>query len=174
MPELPEVETHIVELRPLLKGRRIKGASVFWPRTIAEPDPDRFCDLIRNRRFGELQRRAKYMLLGLDAGWTLVVHLRMTGTLRVVPSRPGDGPAHAGGAGTGGRGGTALSGPPQVWTVLVGARCGPCAAALGAGAPVPLLHRPLAPWGSGPPTSGHQGRLVGPKRRGWGGQHLCR
>lgn len=86
MPELPEVETHIVELRPLLEGRRVEGASVFWPRTIAEPDPDRFCDLIRNRRFGELQRRAKYMLLGLDAGWTLVVHLRMTGTLRVVPS----------------------------------------------------------------------------------------
>ena len=86
MPELPEVETHIVELRPLLEGRRIESASVSWARTIAEPEPDRFRQLIRGRRFEDLQRRAKYMLLGLDAGWTLVVHLRMTGTLRVVPS----------------------------------------------------------------------------------------
>ena len=86
MPELPEVETHIVELRPLLEGRRVESAEVSWTRTIAEPDPDRFCDLIRGRRFEDLQRRAKYMLMGLDAGWTLVVHLRMTGTLRVVPS----------------------------------------------------------------------------------------
>ena len=85
MPELPEVETHIVELRPQLEGRRIEGASIFWPRTIAEPDPNQFCQLIQGRRFNKLQRRAKYMLLGLDAGWTLVVHLRMTGTLRVVP-----------------------------------------------------------------------------------------
>lgn len=86
MPELPEVETHIVELRPLLEGRRVESASVSWARIIAEPDPDRFCDQIRGLRFRELQRRAKYMLLGLDAGWTLVVHLRMTGTLRVVPA----------------------------------------------------------------------------------------
>lgn len=85
MPELPEVETYVRALKPLLKGKTILSAEVHWPRTIAAPDADRFTDLIRGRSFSSFGRRGKYMLLGLDSAETLIVHLRMTGELRLHP-----------------------------------------------------------------------------------------
>ncbi len=86
MPELPEVETHVRELAEVLPGRHIRQVTVSWSRTVAEPDPDTFCALLAGRTFQSLSRRAKYLLFGLDEGWTLLLHLRMTGTLRVVPA----------------------------------------------------------------------------------------
>jgi formamidopyrimidine-DNA glycosylase len=86
VPELPEVETYIRALAPLLHGRRIAGAHVYWPRTIATPDADAFIHLIKGRGFVHFDRRGKYMLFGLDSGETLIVHLRMTGELRVQPA----------------------------------------------------------------------------------------
>ncbi len=83
MPELPEVETYVRALEPLLKGKTVLKAEVRWPRTIAVPDAARFTDLVRGRRFASFGRRGKYILLGLDSGETLVVHLRMTGELRL-------------------------------------------------------------------------------------------
>ena len=85
MPELPEVETYVRALKPLLKGKTILSAEVNWPRTIAAPDADRFSDLVRGRSFSSFGRRGKYMLLGLDSAETLIVHLRMTGELRLHP-----------------------------------------------------------------------------------------
>ena len=83
MPELPEVETYVRALKPLLNGKTILEAEVRWPRTIAAPDASIFPDLVRGRRFASFRRRGKYMLLGLDSGETLIVHLRMTGELRI-------------------------------------------------------------------------------------------
>ena len=83
MPELPEVETYVRELEPLLGGRRILAAEVRWPRTIAGPSPEEFVARIAGQRFVTFGRRAKYMLLGLDEGDTLIVHLRMTGHMYV-------------------------------------------------------------------------------------------
>ena len=83
MPELPEVETYVRALEPLLSGKTILAAEVRWPRIIAIPDASFFPDLIRGRRFVSFGRRGKYMLFGLDSGETLVVHLRMTGELRL-------------------------------------------------------------------------------------------
>lgn len=83
MPELPEVETYVRELAPELAGRQILGAQVTWSRTIAVPDAEHFPGLIAGQRFAAFGRRGKYMLLGLESGMTLVVHLRMTGHLRV-------------------------------------------------------------------------------------------
>ncbi len=94
MPELPEVETYVRALEPLLLGKTILMAEVRWPRTIAAPDAARFTDLVRGRRFSSFDRRGKYMLLGLDSGETLVVHLRMTGELRLLsPTQPDAGAA---------------------------------------------------------------------------------
>ncbi len=87
MPELPEVETYIRELAPQLQGRTVTGAQVFWPRTIAWPDPETFRRLIQGRRFVGFGRRGKHLIFHLDDGRSLIVHLRMTGELRV---RPGD------------------------------------------------------------------------------------
>ncbi len=85
MPELPEVETYVRALKPLLLGKTVLKAEVRWPRTIAAPDAARFTDLVRGQRFASFGRRGKYILLGLDSGETLIVHLRMTGELRVHP-----------------------------------------------------------------------------------------
>lgn len=84
MPELPEVETYVRELAPLLSGREVTGAQVLWSRTIACPDADAFAALIVGQRFERFDRRGKYMLLGLESGLTLIVHLRMTGRLLVI------------------------------------------------------------------------------------------
>lgn len=83
MPELPEVETYIRELEPLLRGKVVARVDVTWPRIIAWPEPERFAVEIAGRRFMKFARRGKYMLLGLDDASTLVVHLRMTGELRL-------------------------------------------------------------------------------------------
>ncbi len=85
MPELPEVETYVRALEPLLLGKTVLRAEVRWPRTIAAPDVARFKDMVRGQRFSSFGRRGKYILLGLDSGETLIVHLRMTGELRVHP-----------------------------------------------------------------------------------------
>lgn len=86
MPELPEVETYVRELAPQITGHTIVAARVFWSRTIAAPTPDEFTARLAGLRFERFARRGKYMLLGLSDGATLIVHLRMTGKLRVLPS----------------------------------------------------------------------------------------
>lgn len=85
MPELPEVETYVRELAPTLTGRTITAARVFWPRTIAEPLAEEFTARIAGLGFNHFDRRGKYMLLGMSDGSTLIVHLRMTGKLLILP-----------------------------------------------------------------------------------------
>ncbi|MCB0044088.1 MAG: bifunctional DNA-formamidopyrimidine glycosylase/DNA-(apurinic or apyrimidinic site) lyase [Caldilineaceae bacterium] len=85
MPELPEVETYVRELEPELRGRTITGAAVTWPRTIAAPHADAFPAMATGQCFARFHRRGKYMLLGMESGDTLIVHLRMTGKLQVKP-----------------------------------------------------------------------------------------
>lgn len=88
MPELPEVETVAADLRQELVGRRFTAAYIFWPRTLATPDPVSCSQRLAGRAVVDIGRRGKYLLIHLDSGETLVVHLRMTGRLAVVP--PGD------------------------------------------------------------------------------------
>jgi formamidopyrimidine-DNA glycosylase len=80
MPELPEVQTIVNDLIAAgLIGRTITRAKVYWPATIATPSVDRFCRRIRGRTILHIRRRAKLILLELDSGEMLAVHLRMTG-----------------------------------------------------------------------------------------------
>lgn len=92
MPELPEVETLARELRETLVGRNITGVSVRWARTIAEPDPETFARRLQGQRILEIRRRGKWLLLGLEGGEWLLLHLRMSGRLRArdahVPEDP--------------------------------------------------------------------------------------
>lgn len=82
MPELPEVETVMRGLKPVLEGRRI--ASVSLRRAgLRFPFPDRFAERLEGRRVTGLWRRAKYILAGLDSGEVLLVHLGMTGRFTV-------------------------------------------------------------------------------------------
>ena len=86
MPELPEVETYVRELAPELTGRTVTAARVYWTRTLAEPMAEEFPARIAGLGFESFDRRGKYMLLGMTDGSTLIVHLRMTGKLLILPS----------------------------------------------------------------------------------------
>jgi formamidopyrimidine-DNA glycosylase len=86
MPELPEVETYVRDLAPLLARKRILGATVHWPRTIAHPAAQDFPRVVAGERFATFGRRGKYMLFGMESGQSLIVHLRMTGELRLHPA----------------------------------------------------------------------------------------
>jgi formamidopyrimidine-DNA glycosylase len=84
VPELPEVETIRRDLEPLVVGRRITGVEVD-PATLhllAAVPIETLRENLAGRTVVALGRRGKYLLLGLDDGRTLVIHLRMTG--RVV------------------------------------------------------------------------------------------
>jgi formamidopyrimidine-DNA glycosylase len=81
MPELPEVETIRRQLAPELVGRRIERATVLDER-LTRPEPARSVERVLDGRLVEaVERRGKYLLIVLDGGRTLAIHLRMTGNL---------------------------------------------------------------------------------------------
>ncbi|MBM3985929.1 MAG: formamidopyrimidine-DNA glycosylase, partial [Planctomycetes bacterium] len=86
MPELPEVETIVRQLRPALTGRTVLRTDVRWARTIAHPAARRFGAELAGRRITAVRRRGKYWIFDLDDGRALVGHLRMTGRLHVGPA----------------------------------------------------------------------------------------
>ncbi len=91
MPELPEVETVARDLRRHLlpdgvgSGPVITGARVGWTRTLRDEDPARFVEGVSGRRIEGIGRRGKQLVIDLDRGFFLTVHLKMTGQLFVVP-----------------------------------------------------------------------------------------
>lgn len=82
MPELPEVETVMQGLKPVLEGRRIVGVSL-RRGGLRFPFPAGFADRLTGSRVTRLRRRAKYILAELDTGDVLLVHLGMTGRFTV-------------------------------------------------------------------------------------------
>jgi formamidopyrimidine-DNA glycosylase len=82
LPELPEVETIRVALEPLLTGREIERAEIYDYRlTLPEP-PEAVAQQLEGERIARVDRRGKYLLLRFESGRVLLVHLRMTGSLR--------------------------------------------------------------------------------------------
>jgi formamidopyrimidine-DNA glycosylase len=92
MPELPEVETVARDLRRHLlpdgggPGPVIAGARVAWARTLRDEDPAAFVAGVAGRRIEGVGRRGKLVVIDLDGGTYLTVHLKMTGQLFVVPA----------------------------------------------------------------------------------------
>jgi len=84
MPELPEVETTCRGIRPHLLDRRVT-AVVVRERRLRWPVPEALEQRMPRARIRSVERRAKYLLVGTDAG-TLILHLGMSGSLRVNPS----------------------------------------------------------------------------------------
>lgn len=83
MPELPEVETIRRDLEPLILGRRITNVDVD-PATIhllVGAPIETLRENLIGRTIEAVRRRGKYLMLGLDDGRWLVIHLRMTGRL---------------------------------------------------------------------------------------------
>ncbi|MGA2512827.1 MAG: bifunctional DNA-formamidopyrimidine glycosylase/DNA-(apurinic or apyrimidinic site) lyase [Candidatus Limnocylindrales bacterium] len=116
MPELPEVETIAADLRRLVTGARIVGASSNWPKTLRSHDPGSFARAVAGRDIQGVGRRGKQLLVWLGpsnephagaigrpaeppgTGFerpaeppdaepaVMTVHLKMTGQLFVVPA----------------------------------------------------------------------------------------
>ena len=84
MPELPEVETIVADLRPHLVGRTITRCELSFPTIVRHPEPEVFIDSVVGMRIESVGRRGKYILVGLGGNLLLVVHLGMTGQLRIV------------------------------------------------------------------------------------------
>ncbi len=85
MPELPEVETTRRGLAPHLVGRRIDAVTLRRP-DLRWPIPPQVARLLPGQRIEAVRRRAKYLLLDTEAGSALL-HLGMSGSLRVLPAR---------------------------------------------------------------------------------------
>jgi formamidopyrimidine-DNA glycosylase len=94
MPELPEVETIRRRLAPAVEGRRLLTLDVLDPRLTMPEPPESLGAELAGRRVKRLDRRGKYLIWVLDGGSHLVLHLRMTGSLLLVPE-PDDRPGRA-------------------------------------------------------------------------------
>ena len=86
MPELPEVETTRRGVAPRVVGRRVKALHVY-DRRLRWPVPDGLERALAGRTIDAVDRRSKYLLFRLGAD-TLLVHLGMTGSLRVHTRAP--------------------------------------------------------------------------------------
>jgi formamidopyrimidine-DNA glycosylase len=85
MPELPEVETVARSLRPHLVGRRVLGVETSGLPLRRAVDAEALRAATKGARFDAVERRAKYLLLGLSRGHVVVAHLGMTGRFIVAP-----------------------------------------------------------------------------------------
>jgi formamidopyrimidine-DNA glycosylase len=89
MPELPEVETIVADLRPHLVGRTVVRCELLFPTIVRHPEPEVFIDSVVGMRISAVGRRGKYILIRLIDDLVLVVHLGMSGQLRLVePETP--------------------------------------------------------------------------------------
>jgi len=83
MPELPEVEVTRRGIEPYVRGRRVERLDVRTP-ALRWPIPAQLAVTLARQQIRAVGRRGKYLLFEIDAGW-FIVHLGMTGTLRVLP-----------------------------------------------------------------------------------------
>jgi len=88
MPELPEVETTVRGLEPVLQGKRIASIETRRP-DLRRPFPADLRQRMTGARVTALGRRAKYGLIETDRGDTLVFHLGMSGSWRLDPAELG-------------------------------------------------------------------------------------
>ena len=82
MPELPEVETVCRGLEPVMTGHVIARADIRRP-DLRWPFPDRMAERLTGKRVERLRRRSKYILVDLDSGETLIIHLGMSGRMLI-------------------------------------------------------------------------------------------
>ena len=90
MPELPEVETTRRGLAPHLEGRKVERVVLRRP-DLRWPIPPEVAAQLPGQRIEAVRRRAKYLLLDTAAGSALL-HLGMSGSLRVLPGASPPGP----------------------------------------------------------------------------------
>src|SRR5271166_4655860 len=90
MPELPEVETVVRGLARALTGKRLTRLELARP-DLRSAFPKGLAQRLENRRVERFARRAKYILMQVEGGGVLILHLGMSGRLIIAP--PGKAPA---------------------------------------------------------------------------------
>jgi formamidopyrimidine-DNA glycosylase len=83
MPELPEVETVRAGLQRLMKGKTLKRVEL-RRKNLRTPFPAGMEKTLQGRRVLDVARRAKYILMHLSGGKTLLMHLGMSGRVSVM------------------------------------------------------------------------------------------
>jgi len=83
MPELPEVDAVRRELDPVMRGARFRRVQLRRP-DLRQPFPTNFAERLRGRVVRTLTRRGKYLLADLSSRETLLMHLGMSGSFRIV------------------------------------------------------------------------------------------
>ena len=89
MPELPEVETVCRGLRGKLEGRVLRRVEA-RRKDLRIPLPPDLARRTMGRRVLAIRRRAKYILIDLDDGTTMIVHLGMSGRILMTQGRPNE------------------------------------------------------------------------------------
>ena len=82
MPELPEVETVRAQLEPVLTGRRFERVEIHDPRLVRPYEPAEVAAELEGERVAAVERRGKYLIVRFESDRVLLIHLRMTGSLR--------------------------------------------------------------------------------------------
>ena len=85
MPELPEVESVRRQLEPALVGRRFERVEIADWRLVRPVEPAEVAAELEGERVAALDRRGKYLVVRFESGRVLLIHLRMTGSLRHAP-----------------------------------------------------------------------------------------
>jgi formamidopyrimidine-DNA glycosylase len=80
MPELPEVETIKNQLTRLIVGKKISRVDILLPK-IVRLDKNKFKKIVVGAKINKLSRRAKILTIELNNGWSMLIHLKMTGQL---------------------------------------------------------------------------------------------
>jgi formamidopyrimidine-DNA glycosylase len=94
MPELPEVELVAKSLNALVSKRKIVAAELVRERLSPTETKESFADKLKNSSINFVHRRGKHVLIDLDNGQTLLVHLRMSGRFMLLPLER-ENPKHA-------------------------------------------------------------------------------
>ena len=81
MPELPEVETVKNQLSPHVIGRTITQITLLWDRMVKGQDPAEFVKRVAGQKILDIVRHGKYLIVHLNSGDKLIIHLKMTGSL---------------------------------------------------------------------------------------------
>lgn len=82
MPELPEVETVRRAIAPVLERACLEHVEISDPRLVRPFDPAIVSGELVGECVAEVGRRGKYLIVGFESGRALLIHLRMTGSLR--------------------------------------------------------------------------------------------
>ena len=86
MPELPEVETVRRALEPVLTGRRLVRVEIADSRLVRPLEPLQVAAELEGERVAAVERRGKYLIVRFESARSLLIHLRMTGSLRHAPA----------------------------------------------------------------------------------------